>query len=169
MPRVFQPGAVLGRGQLVVGAAGDDRNAQRRDGRLVEDRAERIGAEHVGFERQDFFGSDDLAAGGVGELLGLGGVEVGDRQLRAFGGGVERDPGGDAARALDRDVQPGDAVLAELVADRRLQAEKDAERGVRAGIAADRRLRPGARRRYLVWRRTSIMSLTLMPTSSAVT
>src|SRR6185503_10813087 len=102
----------------------------------IEYPAQRIRAQHVGLEAEDVLGRDNGAAGGVGQLLGLGWVDVGDRQFRAFSRGVERDPGSNAARTLERDMQPGDIVLAELVADRRLQAEKNAERRMRTGIAA---------------------------------
>ena len=46
-----------------------------------------------------------------------------------------RDPAADAAGALDRDMDALDAVLAQLVADRGLDAVIDAHRGERTGIA----------------------------------
>ena len=106
-------------------------------GRFGEDRAERVGADDVGLEEQHLVRLDDRAADGVGERLGLLGIDVGDRQPRAFGVGVHRQPAGDAAGALDGDVQPVDGVLAERALHRRLEAEEHAERGMRAGIAAD--------------------------------
>ena len=83
-------------------------------------------------------GIDDRRAGVGGELLGARRVDVGDAQPGAFGRGMHRNAGGDAARALQRDVQPRHAVLAQRALDRRLDAEEHAQRRVRPGIAADR-------------------------------
>src|SRR3546814_946932 len=46
-----------------------------------------------------------------------------------------RDPAADAADALDRDAHALGAVGAQPFADRRLDAQIDAERGQRAGVA----------------------------------
>ena len=57
----------------------------------------------------------------------LGLVDIGDRQPCAFRRRVERDPGRNAARALERDVQPLYPVLAERVLHRRLDPEEHAQ------------------------------------------
>ena len=138
---------------------------------LVENRAERIGAEHIRLDRRGSRRAKRPCRWPRRRAsCAFGLIDVGDRQARAFRRGVERNAGGDAARALQRDVQPIDTVLAERAADRRLEAQEHAERRVRARVAADiAACRPEDRRRYGVWRATSTMSLTLMPTSSAVT
>ena len=64
-------------------------------------------------------------------------VDVGDRQPGAFGPRKARDSAGDAAGALDREMEPGQCVLAECAADRGLDAEEHPERGMRPGVAPD--------------------------------
>ena len=70
-------------------------------------------------------------------------VDVGDAEPGALGGGAAGEAGGDAARALDGDMEAGEAVLAERALHRRLDAQEDAVAGVRPGIAADRALGDG--------------------------
>ena len=115
-------------------------------------------------------GATTVAADFVGERLRPRRVDVGDADPRAF---LRRQPGeagGDAARALDGEMQAGEAVLAERPLHRRLDAEIDAVAGVRPRIAADRALRDRQAGDIAASAsRTATMSATLMPTSSAVT
>ena len=124
-------------GELVVGRPGDYRSAQSGDAFLVEDRAKRVGADDVGLEEQDLGRVDDFAAGHFRELFRLRPIDVGDRQFRALAGGVHRNARRDAAGALDGDVQPFDAVLAERALDRRLDPQERTQRGVRSRVASN--------------------------------
>jgi hypothetical protein len=134
---LVEPLAILGGGKLIVGAAGNYRDAQLRDRAFVEDCAERTWAQHIGFDRQDLVRGDDLAAGAVRKLLRLRLVHVRNRKRRAFRAGVKGDPGSDASGALQRDVKPLEAVLPQRPFDRGLDAEEHAERCVGAWIATD--------------------------------
>ena len=85
--------------------------------------------------RHDRVGRDRGAAGFARERLGLGAVDVGDGEPRALRRRVAGKAGGDAARALDGDVEAGEIVLAELALHRGLDAEEDAVAGIGPGIA----------------------------------
>ena len=92
---------------------GDDRRIERGDRVGGQDRAQRARADHVGLEPEQRVGRHDGAIGLRGERLRAAGVDVGDRQARAFRRGEAGDAARDAARALERDVKPGQAVLAQ--------------------------------------------------------
>ena len=74
---------------------------------------------------------DDLRqaaeAGRIRELLRLGLVDVGDGELRAFSTCVKCNPSRDAARALHRNVQATEIVLAKRPFDRGLDAKEHTE------------------------------------------
>ena len=131
----MQPRPVLRGCQLIIGSAGHDRHAKRRDRLLVENGAKRAGTEKIRLQSENLVGRHDRAARCVGKLLSLRSIDVGDRQPGTLRGGVHCNARRDAARALKRNVETLNAVLVEGAANCRLYAEKYAERGMRARIA----------------------------------
>ncbi|CAI9625681.1 unnamed protein product, partial [Alternaria burnsii] len=83
-------------GELVVRPAGNDADVQLLDAFRIEDRAQRIRAEHIGLDLHDAVGTDGLGAQFVGQLLRTVGSDVRQGQLRALG---REQPGETAADA----------------------------------------------------------------------
>ena len=136
---LVQPRAVLGRGQLVVGAAGDDRRVERGDAVSVEDRAERVGAEHVGLERTGSRRARRPCRRSRRRASWPRAASTSAIDSRAPSAAAwSATPPATLPAPCIAMCRPVEAVLAERALDRRLDAEEHAERRVRPGIAADR-------------------------------
>jgi TamB, inner membrane protein subunit of TAM complex len=131
-----QPGAVFGRRQLIVGGSGNHRHIQRGDAGFVQDRTQRVGAEHIGLRRHDGSHVDMGCAQLGGQSGSAGGIDIGNRQPGTFGRQRPRQGTAHTANTLDGDVQIGNFVGAQLVANSGLQPNQRAARRKRPWVAA---------------------------------
>ena len=105
---------------------------------MIQDRTQRIGAEHIGGHGHDLSHRHMRCAQVRGERGGAGDIHIGNRQPGALSRQRPGQSAAHAAHALHRHMQAAHIIAAQFVPHRRHQAHSDAACRERARVAAHR-------------------------------